>query len=155
MYFDGGRLSLDKKTGKQMWTMKLVIACKAEEMTKCDEVVLNNWIAIETLENRIEEVILAHEIEAQAVEFFGLSDHTAPVLYIKADLTDLSLTREADLTELHFKIETENTSLVHNFIREFVFTKFWAQFAPWQRALPFEAATRKPQKEPRGNKRVN
>lgn len=135
-YFDGGKLFKDKKTDKQMWQFKVVIRCEPDDMAECDDVILKNYIAIETRENQVEEIVIACSVPEQAIEFFGLEDHTAPLLYVRADCTDVSITREKDLTQLHFKIEIENSHVVHEFVRNYVFTSVWMQFADLQRSLP-------------------
>jgi hypothetical protein len=135
-YFDGGRLFKDKKTDKQIWSLKMVITMKSEEVICCDDVILHNFMAIETRANLVEEIIIGHEFEGACIEFYALSDHTAPVLYCMTDLTDLRLTRDGDLTELHLKFDIENTDKVHKFVRDHVFTRLWAEFTEQQRSLP-------------------
>jgi hypothetical protein len=135
-YFDGGRLTKDKKTDKQIWTLKMVITMKGHEVICCDDVILHNFMAIETRENLVEEIIIGHEFDGACIEFYALADHTAPVLFCMTDLTDLRLTRDGDLTELHLKFDIENTDKVHKFVRDHVFTRLWAEFTEQQRSLP-------------------
>jgi hypothetical protein len=139
-YFDGGRLTKDKKTDKQIWTLKMVITMKGEEAIHCDDVILQNYMAIETRANLVEEIILGHEFQGACIEFYALADHTGPVLFCMTDLTDLRLTREGDLTELHLKFAIENTDKVHKFVRDHVFTRLWAEFTEQQRSLPMGRA---------------
>lgn len=155
VYFDGGRLSLDKKTGKQMWKWKLVIDLAGEDAAACDDVILNNFVAIETRENLVEEMILTAEVPRQQLEFFGLEDHTAPLLCLFADIIGLRLTREDDITQLHFEVEFFNTPVAHDFVRDHFFTRLWAEFRDQQRPLlDGQHPARQAQKE-RQNKRVN
>jgi HJR/Mrr/RecB family endonuclease len=135
-YFDGGRLTKDKKTDKQIWTLKMVITMKGEEAIHCDDVILNNFMAIETRENLVEEIVIGHTFDGACIEFYSLADHTAPVLFCMTDLTDLRLTRDGDLTELHLKFDIENTDKVHQFVRNHVFTRLWAEFTEQQRSFP-------------------
>ena len=37
----------------------------------CDDVITNNYIAIETRENRVEEIVLSHQVDQQIIEFLG------------------------------------------------------------------------------------
>lgn len=115
VYFDGGKLFLEKKTNRKMWRLDLVFLLDAQEVIKCDDVILANYAAIETIDNRMEEIVLTHEIASQAIEFFGLRDHTAPLLYVKSELTDLVMTRKEGRTELHAKIELASEGKVDHF----------------------------------------
>lgn len=138
-YFDGGRLYKDKKTGKKMWALKIIIPLDADLVTHCDAVITNNYIAIETRENRVEEIVMSHQVDQQIVEFFGLEDKTAPITWVTADIIEIRLTRDENLTELHFKIECELTPILHRFVGEHVFNRLWVQFADAQGSLPLGA----------------
>jgi hypothetical protein len=145
-YFHGGRLYKDGKTGKQFWKLNLVITLKPGEVAGgCDDVIRNNYIAIETRANRVEEIKIADQVLDQVIEFFSLEDHKAAVLRCgPCDLTELRITREDELTELWVKAEIENTDEVHKFVREYVFQRLWVEFAPRQLPLPgtqFSSAT--------------
>ena len=134
-YFDGGRISKDKKNDKIIWTLKMCITLKGDEIITCDDILLHNFMAIETRENMVEEIVIAHEIVGQCIEFYSLEDHLAPVLVMMTDLTDLRMTREKDLTELHLTIETEKTDKVHKFVGDHAFTRLWAEFSDQQKSL--------------------
>lgn len=132
-YFHGGRLIKDAKSGKQFWKLNLVITLRAEEVLSCDDVIKANYVAIETRENRVEEIKLSDLVLDQVIEFFALADHKAAALRCgPCDLTELRLTREDDLTELWVKAEIENSDEVHSFVRSYVFQRLWAEFAPRQ-----------------------
>ena len=113
-YFHGGRLTKDAKSGKQFWKLNLVVTLKPGEVAGgCDDVIRNNYVAIETRENRVEEIKLADVAVDQVIEFFSLEDHKAAVLRCgPCDLTELRITREDDLTELWVKAEIENSDEV-------------------------------------------
>lgn len=155
VYFDGGRLYQDKKTEKQMWLWKLVIDLNADDAAKCDDVILNNYIAIETRENCVEEIVISHEVPRQCIEFFGLEDHTAPMLYIHADVTALRLTRKENVTQLHFEVEISNTIQVHNFVRDHFFTRLWVTFSDEQMSLGSKLHPARQAQKQRQNRRLN
>jgi len=136
-YFHGGRLTKDAKSGKQFWKLNLVVTLKPGEVAGgCDDVIRNNYVAIETRENRVEEIKLADVAVDQVIEFFSLEDHKAAVLRCgPCDLTELRITREDDLTELWVKAEIENSDEVHKFVRDYVFQRLWVEFAPRQMRL--------------------
>ncbi len=136
-YFHGGRLMKDAKSGKQFWKLNLVLTLKAGEVAcGCDDVIRNNYVAIETRENRVEEIRLADVVLDQVIEFYSLEDHKAAVLRCgPCDLTELRITRADDLTELWLKAEIENSDEVHKFVREYVFQRLWVEFAPRQMRL--------------------
>lgn len=137
-YFDGGRLYKDKKTDRQTWSLKMAIRMKPEEAICCEDVIRNNFIAIEMRDNRVEEIKIDYSVEAQSLEFFAWQDTQEPALFIpRADLLELYLTREGEITDLHLKVEIENTGMVHNFVRAHVFTQLWVAFRPAQSALDF------------------
>ncbi|MGC1781240.1 MAG: hypothetical protein WA708_01840 [Acidobacteriaceae bacterium] len=132
-YFHGGKLTKDAKSGKQFWKLNLVLTLRAEQVLCCDDVIKANYVAIETRENRVEEIKLADMVPDQVLEFFSLADHKAAVLRCgPCDLTELRLTREDDLTELWVKAEIENSDEVHTFVRQYVFQRLWVEFAPRQ-----------------------
>lgn len=136
-YFHGGRLIKDKKSGKQFWKLNLVITLKPGDVAGCDDVIRNNYIAIETRQNFVEEIKLAGSVLDQVIEFFSLEDHKAAVLRCgPCDLSELRITRQDDLTELWVKAEIENTDEVHKFVREYVFQRLWVEFAARQMVLP-------------------
>lgn len=136
LYFHGGKLFRDGKSGERRWRMNLVVTLKAAEVLACDEVIIRNYEALETRENWIEEIKIAKEVPEHGVEFFGLSDHTAPVLRLsKCTLTDLKMTRVEGASELWVKVEHENTDALHGFVKDYAFHRFWAEFEPIQASL--------------------
>lgn len=151
VYFDGGRLYLDKKTGKRMWQLKLAIDLDADSAATCDGPVLANYIAIETTSNSIEEILLAYTVPTTDVDFYALGTGAESLLWQRAELTDLRFTREKDLTTLHFKMDVRYGPMVHQFIGEHTFTKLWAEFKPAQPML----ASGKPQLIDSPDKRPN
>jgi len=137
LYFRGGKLTLEKKTERKIWTWNLDITLEPVEVLSCDEVIQSSYQSIAVPENYMEEIILSHEIKTQAVEIFGLEKSADPLLWIpNADLTDLTMTRDGELIELHLKMELKCTPLVHNFVRDYCFTLVWARFSEAQPGLP-------------------
>ncbi len=136
-YFHGGRLKKDAKSGKQFWKLNLVLTLEPGEVAGgCDDVIRNNYIAIETRANRVEEIKIADVVLDQVIEFFSLEYRKAAVLRCgPCDLTELRITREDDLTELWVKAEIENSDEVHKFVRDYVFQRLWVEFAPRQMRL--------------------
>jgi hypothetical protein len=136
-YFHGGRLVKDGKTGRQLWRLNLVITLMPEEVLCCDDVLRNNYEAIETRDNQVEELKISGEIRGQCVTFFSLAEHTEPALRIpRCDLTELRMTRVDELSELWVKVEIENSDMLHQFVKDFAFQRLWAEFAPAQMELP-------------------
>lgn len=136
-YLHGGRLTKDQKSGKQFWKLNLVVTLRPQQVLACDEVIINNYLAIETRANHVEEIKLTDIVLDQMIDFFSLEDHKAAVLRCgPCDLTELRLTREDDLVELWVKADIENSDAVHNFVRHHVFTRLWVEFAARQPQLP-------------------
>jgi hypothetical protein len=135
-YMHGGRLIKEKKTGRKYWRLRLVITCKGNEIVKCDDVISNCYLAIETRENRIDELVIAALIHSQSIDFFPLSDSKAPAFRVaNCDLTDLRMTRVDDMTELWVNVEIENSDRLHVFVRDYMFSRLWAEFASAQMKL--------------------
>jgi len=136
LFFKGGKLFCDGKTGQRRWRMDLIITLKAAEVCFCDETITSNYLALETRENWIEEIKIAKDIPAHDVEFFSLVDHKAPMLHLgKCELTKLKMTRVEGCSELWVKVEHECTDKLHAFVKDFAFQRFWAEFVPIQASL--------------------
>jgi hypothetical protein len=136
VFFNGGKLAKDAKTGVQYWKLKMVIPLIPEEISYCDDLIVNNYAVIETRDNRIEEMTIAASIPSQSIEFFHLSDHKAPVLpIVSATLTDLKMMHSGGRTQLQFEVTLENTDRLHRFVREYAFTQLWAEFRQEQMEL--------------------
>ena len=141
-YFHGAGLAKDKDTGRRVWRLNLVLTLKAEEVLSCDDIIRNNYEAIETRGNAVEELKIGGIVPAQTVEFFALAEHKNSVLRLPGcDLTDLRMTRSEDLTELWLKLEAENSNLLHSFVKDFAFQRLWVEFAPTQITMPVVAVT--------------
>lgn len=137
LYFHGGKLRCDGKTGVRSWVMNFVITLKAAEVLCCDEMLQRNYEALETRENLIEEIKIAAEVPEQTVQAFGLQDHSAPLLTLgRCSMADLKMTRVEGCAELWVKVEHENTDKLHLFVKDYAFTRFWAEFVPCQMSLP-------------------
>lgn len=135
-YFHGGKLIKESKTGRQYWRMNLVITLQAEEVLKCDQLLMNNYESIETRSDAIEELKLNVDVLGQSVAFFALIDDREPTLHIMScDLTELKMTRVDDLSELWIRAEIENTDAVHKFVKDFAFQRLWVEFRPAQLEL--------------------
>ena len=148
--FNGGKLCCNGKTGVRSWRMNLVITLKAAEVISCDEMIMRNYEALETRENCIEEIKIAKEVPDHVIKFFALGDHKAPVLTLgRCTMTELKMTRVDGCSELWVKVEHENTEKLHAFVKDYAFTRLWAEFAPVQPSLTEVPQTKKPvPKEP-------
>lgn len=136
LYFHGGKLFLEKKTEARCWRLNLVITLKAADVLECEEVIARNYEALETRENEIEEIKIATEIEDQNIQFFCLSESDDSILALgRCRLTGLKMTREDGLSELWVSIEHKNTDKLHTFVKDYAFTRVWAEFEPVQQVL--------------------
>lgn len=146
-YIHGGKFKKDAKSGVRMWTLNLVVTLKPADVECCDEAILSNFQQLDATENKIEEIKLAISLPEFSVDFFGLSDHTAPILSLgRCQLSEVRMTREGELCELWVKAQHDCTDALHVFVKEYAFQRLWVEFCPRQTSLAIES---KPPKEVR------
>lgn len=136
VYFHGGKLFLEKKTERRMWRLNLVVALQAADVLECEEVIQRNYEALETRESRIEEIKIGAEIEDQNLSLFSLLEKKDPILMLsRCRLIHLKMTRIDGCSELWVSVEHPNTDKLHAFVKDYAFTRIWADFLPTQMPL--------------------
>ena len=112
------------------WHLNLVIACIAEEIAKCDDVICSNYAAIETLDNRITSLSIDVMVLDQLVSFYQLADNKKPMFQLSCDLEDLRFTRNESCTELWVMVMVRAEDKVWEFVKKAAFTRLWVEFKP-------------------------
>lgn len=136
-YIHGGKFRNDAKSGMRYWVLNLVITLTPADVQACGDAIVSNYQQIECVENRVEEIKINVLMDEHVIEFFGLSDHKAPMLVLgRCALSELKMTKADGLCELWVKAEHECTDALHGFVREYAFQRLWCEFAPRQTALP-------------------
>lgn len=132
-YFHGARIRKDKKTGRRIWAITLVITLDAAEVLKCDEIVQRNYEHILTLDYRNNDLGIEIMIPEQTLDFFALKDAKDSLLHLtRVDLAGLRMTRVEEIAELWAQAEVDSTDAVCDFVKEYVFTRLWVEFQPSQ-----------------------
>lgn len=131
IYIHGAKLRRDKKTGKRLWGLTLINTLIPEQVTKCDQTIEAAYVYLLTLENAASESMLITLFQACAIDFFAKSEDNKPVLHLDgADLGSFRMTRNGKVAELWFQFELENSGVLHAFVKEYAYTRLWAQFTP-------------------------
>ena len=129
IYFHGAKLRRDKKTGKRLWGLTLINTVQPEQVVKCDATIEAAYIYLLTLNNCAEEVTLSTKITDCVIDFFGKDDDKKTTLHLEGlDLGGFRLTRKEKVAELWFQFELENTASLHAFVKEYAYTRLWAEF---------------------------
>jgi len=138
VFFRGGKLKQVAKTGKKLWTLKLVVTLDDALVNQCDQMLISNYQQICAFENSIEEISLTKEIDDQSVEFFATQDMKAPqLMYLTGcKIFSLVMRREDDICELVFECEHPLTDQLHAFVKDYAFQQFFVEFQPMQQTLP-------------------
>lgn len=115
IYIYGAKLKRDKKTGKRLWALTLIVTLKPELLGA-----IATWMSI---------------------DFYALAEDRKPALRVQGvDLEGLRLTRDAETVELWFQFEVENSATVHPFMKEYAFTRLWADFKQRKEEIAAEQA---------------
>jgi hypothetical protein len=139
VYFHGAKLRRDKKTGRRLWGLTMIVTLNPELVLKCDEVIEQAYVYILTLDNQADEVVLGAIAQWISIDFFGLADDLKAGLHVAGvDLGGQRMTRDGQVVEFWFQFEIENNPKLHAFVKEYAFTRLWAEFKP--RAEEIEAA---------------
>ena len=100
-----------------------------EQVVKCDATIEAAYIYLLTLNNCAEEVTLSTTITDCVIDFFGKDDDKKTTLHLEGlDLGGFRLTRKEKVAELWFQFELENTASLHAFVKEYAYTRLWAEF---------------------------
>jgi hypothetical protein len=131
IYIHGAKLRRDKKTGKRLWGLTLINTLLPEQVVKCDGTIEAAFIYLLTLENCAAEVLLSTVIASCVIDFFGKDEDKKATLHLEGvDLGSFRLTRDGKVAELWFQFELENSASLHAFVKEYAYTRLWAQFKP-------------------------
>lgn len=129
IYVHRAKLRRDKKTGKRMWGLTLINSLLPEEAIKCDGTIEAAYIYLLTLENCAADVALSTIVPSCVIEFFGKVDDKKSTLRLEGvEMGGLRLTRDGKVAELWFEFELENTASLHAFVKEYAYTRLWAEF---------------------------
>jgi hypothetical protein len=136
VYLHGAKLRRDKKTGKRLWGLTLIVTLSPDLVAQCEGPIEQAYIYILTLDNAVAEIMLGAIVPYMSVGLFPLKDDKkAQVQIAGVDLTGLRLTRDGQTVEFWFQFEIENNHTLHAFLKEFAFTRVWAEFKPRQEEL--------------------
>ena len=117
-YFHGARIRKDKKTGRRIWRIDMVITLDAAEVLKCDDLVARNYEHILTLDNCNNELGIEAMIPEQTLDFFALKESPKALLHLtRCDLAGLRMTRVEEIAELWVQLETDSTDAVCDFVK--------------------------------------
>jgi hypothetical protein len=131
IYIHGAKLRRDKKTGKRLWGLTLINTLLPEQVIKCDGTVEAAFIYLLTLENCAAEVMLGTIVESCVIEFFAKVEDKKSTLRLEGvDMGGFRLTRDGKIAELWFQFELENNASLHAFVKEYAYTRLWAEFKP-------------------------
>jgi hypothetical protein len=131
IYIHGAKLRRDKKTGKRLWGLTLINTLLPEQVIKCDGTIEAAYIYMLTLENCAVEVMLGTIVESCVIEFFAKVEDKKSTLRLEGvDLGGFRLTRDGKVAERWFQFELENSASLHAFIKEYAYTRLWAEFKP-------------------------
>lgn len=129
----------EKKTGRRLWQFTLIATFGVQLAESCDVPVAKAWQYITESDTAAIEVLIASEVMGCTIDFFAQIDDAEPALHLEGvDLTGLRLTREKNIVEFWFSGEHENNSRLHAFMKEYAYTRCWAQFSPQQGELAME-----------------
>lgn len=144
VYLHSVKLRRDKKTGRRLWQFTLIVTFSVELAESCDVPVAKAWQYITEREASAVDVLIASEIAGCAIDFFAQIDDAEPTLHLDGvDLGGLRLTRDQNSVEFWFGGEHENSGVLHAFMKEYAYTRCWAQFSPQQGDLQMEAEVKK------------
>ena len=144
IYWHGAKLRRDKKTGRRLWALTIIVTLNVDLVLKCDGVIEQAYAYILTLDNQADEVQLGAIAQWMSIDFFGLADDTKAGLHVAGvDLGGLRMTRDGKTVEFWFQLEIENNPKLHAFVKEFAFTRLWAEFKPRAQELEAEQAAAK------------
>ena len=136
MYFQGGRLKQDKKTLVRYWVLTFAITLKSALVHRCEEAIVSNFAQISTAENSCVDLGMNQNIDAASIEFFELEEGGASLITLgECAIENLRMTRVEGLVELWITVEHNNTDKLHAFVKDYAFTRVWAEFRPRQLTL--------------------
>jgi hypothetical protein len=133
VYVHAVKLRRDKKTNKRLWSFTLIVTFSVDLAESCDVSVAKAWAYITERDSAAIDVMLASEVAGSAIDFFANIDDATPALHLEGvDLVGLRMTRSQQVVEFWFNGEHENTAGLHGFMKEYPYTRLWAQFSPAQ-----------------------
>jgi hypothetical protein len=74
IYIHGAKLRRDKKTGKRLWGLTLIITLNPELVDACGGPIEQAWLYILTLDNQADEVTARHHFTRLWAEFKERAD---------------------------------------------------------------------------------
>lgn len=134
------KLRRDKKTGRRLWKFTLITTFSEQLAASCDVSIAKAWQYITERESAAVDVLIASEVPGCSIDFFAQIDDANPALHLDGvDLVGLRMTRGGKPVEFWFSGEHENSGVLHAFMKEYAYTRCWAQFSPQQGDLKLGA----------------
>lgn len=153
VYLHAVKLRRDKKTGLRLWHFSLIVTFSVELAESCEVSIAKAWQYITERDSGAIEVLIVNEVTGCSIDFFRQIDDAEPVLHLDGvDLVGLRMTRDKQTVEFWFNGEHENSAVLHVFMKEFAFTRCWAQFSPQQGDLKMEPVAQAKLVPKKGNK---
>jgi len=78
VYIHGAKLRRDKKTGKRLWCLTLIVTMTPELASKCAEVVERAFDFTLKIDNGVADMLLVSVAESMTIDFFAAIDDAAP-----------------------------------------------------------------------------
>jgi hypothetical protein len=137
VYCKGGRLKQDKKTGVRSWRLKPALTVTDDDAHAAGGAILSNYEHIAVDGNAAQKIDMGGSFGGFIVTVYPLPATGVPLLIRldKCAIEDFEMTRSDGLTELWLQMEHENTSALHNFVRDYAFTTFYVEFERAQRSF--------------------
>ncbi len=129
VFLHSAKLRRDKKTGRRFWRLTLIVTMDELGAVACGGAIERGWQYISNAAASAEEVKLDEEIDLFGVDCFAERDDATPVLHLEQVTIDsLRFTRDGKVVEFWFELEHENVGGIHDFLKPYAFTRFWAAF---------------------------
>jgi hypothetical protein len=83
VYIHGAKLRRDKKTGKRMWGLTLIVTLSPELASRCHSMIQRAAEYVATLENGTVDLSLSAVVESCTIDFFSAIDDAIPVVHLQ------------------------------------------------------------------------
>lgn len=126
----------DKKTPLRFWRLTFAMTLVAEDAYACGGAIQSDYETIQARENVIEKIELGGDL-THIVTFYDDKTAKAP-LVLRLDkclLSNFSMTYDEGMTEFWLQLEHANTDALHQFVKDYAFTRFFVEFIAVQRTI--------------------
>jgi hypothetical protein len=83
VYIHGAKLRRDKKTGKRLWGLTLIVTMDDELVKSSADAIVRAYAYIRDLDNGIADMHLVAMAPSITIDFFAQIDDAAPVVHIE------------------------------------------------------------------------